>query len=65
MIDETGKSPDGPPTVIDLTYESRIRGSAAASQGLQGPLDGGWTVRTDSCPAIRTWRISTGWRCRS
>lgn len=48
MIDETGKSPDGPPTVLDLTYESRIRGSAAASQGLQGPLDGGWTVRTDA-----------------
>ncbi len=46
MLDETGKSPDGPPTVVDLTYESRIRGSAAASQGLQGPLDGGWTVRT-------------------
>ncbi len=46
MIDEVGKSPDGPPTVLDLTYESRIRGSAAASQGLQGPLDGGWTIRT-------------------
>ena len=46
MIDETGKSPDGPPTPVDLGYEMRIRGSAASAQGLQGPLDGGWTVRS-------------------
>lgn len=46
MIDETGKSPDGPPTPLDLGYESRIRASSASAQGLQGPLDGGWTVRS-------------------
>lgn len=46
MIDETGKSPDGPLTPLDLGYEMRIRGSAASAQGLQGPLDGGWTVRS-------------------
>ncbi|MDP2259305.1 MAG: hypothetical protein Q8J89_06275 [Caulobacter sp.] len=45
MIDETGRSPDGPPTQIDLGYEARVRGSASSAQGLQGPLDGGWTVR--------------------
>ena len=45
MIDEFGRSPDGPPTQIDLGYEARIRGSASSAQGLLGPLDGGWTVR--------------------
>jgi len=45
MIDETDRSPDSPPTQIDLGYEARVRGSASSAQGLQGPLDGGWTVR--------------------
>ena len=46
MIDETGKSPDGPLTQMDIGYETRIRASVAAAQGLQGPLDGGWIVRS-------------------
>lgn len=46
MIDETGKAPDGPPTPVDIGYETRIRASASSAQGLQGPLDGGWTVRS-------------------
>ncbi|MDP1738504.1 MAG: hypothetical protein Q8L23_13815 [Caulobacter sp.] len=46
MVDETGKNPDAPPTPVDIGYESRIRASASAAQGLQGPLDGGWTVRS-------------------
>jgi hypothetical protein len=29
---------------IDQAYELRIKSSIAAAQGLQGPLDGGWTV---------------------
>ena len=45
MIGEVGVSPDGPPTPLDLGYEARIRASFAAAQGLQGPMDGGWTVR--------------------
>ena len=45
MIDETDRSPDGPPTPLDLGYEARIRGSASSAQGLLGPLDGGWTVQ--------------------
>lgn len=45
MIDEFGRSPDGPPSQIDLGYEARVRGSASSAQGLLGPLDGGWTVR--------------------
>jgi hypothetical protein len=28
-------------------YDSRVRASADAAEGLQGPLDGGWTVRSD------------------
>jgi hypothetical protein len=46
MVDETGKTPDGPPTPVDIGYETRIRASASSAQGLQGPLDGGWTVRS-------------------
>jgi hypothetical protein len=45
-LEETGKSPDGPPTVRDLAYESRIRSSIAAAQSFQGPLDGGWTLKS-------------------
>ncbi len=50
MLHETGVSPDGPPDVAELTYESRVRGSIAAAQGLQGPLDGSWTL-TDTTGA--------------
>lgn len=44
MIHETGLSPDGPPDLSQQTYESRVRGSIAAAQGLQGPLDGAWSL---------------------
>ncbi len=43
-VDETGKTPDGPPTVRDLAYESRIRSSFASAQSFQGPLDGAWVL---------------------
>jgi len=43
-IDEVGRSPDAPPSVRDLAYESRIRSSIASAQRYQGPLDGGWTL---------------------
>lgn len=43
-IGETGKTPDGPPAVRDMTYDGRIRASFAAAEGFQGPLDGGWTL---------------------
>ncbi|MFZ5670261.1 MAG: hypothetical protein ACOY4K_12265 [Pseudomonadota bacterium] len=57
MIGETGVSPDGPPTPLDLGYEARIRGSAQAAQGLQGPLDGGWTVRTAAGVPLMTLQL--------
>lgn len=43
-VEETGKSPDGPPTTRDLAYESRIRASFASAQRFQGSLDGSWTI---------------------
>ena len=52
MIDEADRSPDGPPTPLDLGYEARIRGSASSAQGLLGPLDGGWTVRGPDGAAV-------------
>ncbi|ATQ44486.1 hypothetical protein [Caulobacter mirabilis] len=45
MIGESDRRPDAPPTAVDLAYENRIRASVQAAQGLQGPLDGNWTVR--------------------
>lgn len=43
-VDEVGRTPDGPPTLADRTYEARLRASFASAQGLQGPLDGRWTL---------------------
>jgi len=45
-LEETGKAPDGPPSPSDLYFESRVRASFAAAQGMQGPLDGRWVVRS-------------------
>ncbi|HEY0436327.1 MAG TPA: hypothetical protein VGC92_06795 [Phenylobacterium sp.] len=47
-LEETGRTPDRPPTVRDLAYESRVRASFAAAEGYQGPLDGGWTLSVGS-----------------
>ena len=43
-LEQTGRSADGPPTESDLAYDNRLRASMAASQGLRGPLDGGWAL---------------------
>lgn len=43
-LEETGTRPDGPPTIRDLAYESRLRASFASAQGFQGPMDGGWVL---------------------
>lgn len=47
-LDETGKTPDGPPSIRDLSYDSRLRASFASAEGFQGPLEGGWTVGSPS-----------------
>ncbi len=43
-LEQTGVSPDGPASYSDLSFENRIRQSVAAAQGLQGALDGEWTL---------------------
>lgn len=43
-IEETGKTPDAPPSLGAMAYDSRIRSSFASAEGFQGPLDGGWTL---------------------
>ncbi len=40
---EAAVGPDGAPTKAQV-YELRVKGSIAAAQNLQGPLDGGWKV---------------------
>ena len=40
---ETSTAPDGSPTRAQV-YEMRVKGSVAAAQSLQGPLDGGWKI---------------------
>ncbi|RAK57444.1 hypothetical protein DJ018_05755 [Phenylobacterium deserti] len=44
FIEETGRTPDRPPTVESLAYDSRIRASFASAQSFQGALDGAWTL---------------------
>jgi len=40
---EASTAPDGGPTKAQV-YELRVKGSVAAAQNLQGPLDGGWKI---------------------
>lgn len=44
FIHETGKAPDGPASPADQAYDSRLRSSAAAVRGYQGPMEGAWTL---------------------
>jgi len=44
FLHEVGKAPDGPPTAADQAYDSRLRSSAAAVRGFQGPMEGAWTL---------------------
>lgn len=54
-VEETGVTPDRPPSDRDIAYELRIRASFAAAEGFQGPLDGGWTLSagTDDLYALQ------------
>ena len=44
FLHETGKAPDGPPTPADQAYDERLRASATAVRGFQGPMEGGWAL---------------------
>jgi len=57
MLHETGVSPDGPPDLSELTYESRVRGSIAAAQGLQGPLDGSWSLNSGAAGKLYAFQM--------
>lgn len=43
-VEETGKSPEPPPSAADLAYTSRIKAAQASAQAFQGHLDGAWTL---------------------
>ena len=45
-VEDPRKLPEPPPSVPDLTYDSRVLSSAASAEHFQGPLDGGWLVGT-------------------
>lgn len=45
-VDDVGATPEPPLNSTELGYEQRIRSSFASAQGLQGPLDGAWTLRS-------------------
>lgn len=59
-INETGKTPDSPPSVRDLAYESRIRSSVASAQSFQGPLDGSWTLAAGGTPLYSVQLVDKG-----
>lgn len=44
QIEETGRSPDAPPSPADAAYDDRLKASAASARTFQGPMDGGWTL---------------------
>lgn len=68
FVNETGKSPDAPPTPAEAAYDSRLRSSAASVQGFLGPLDGGWTLASGGRPlyalelADRNGAVEGAWR---
>lgn len=46
-IDEVGKTPERFTSAMDAVYDSRLRASFASAQGMQGPLDGSWTLSAE------------------
>ncbi len=56
-VDETGRSPEAPPNSLDMSYEARLRSSSASAQGLQGPLDGAWTLRSREGAALYSLQL--------
>ncbi|PLR18664.1 hypothetical protein SGCZBJ_23720 [Caulobacter zeae] len=43
---------------VEQAYELRVKGSIAAAQGLQGPLDGGWILRDADGVALYSLQIA-------
>ena len=59
-IDEIGKTPEAPPTAVDLSYEARMRSSFNSAQGLQGPLDGAWSLRAGGADLYDLQLVDSG-----
>ena len=59
-IDETGKTPEGPPTATDLNFEARMRSSFNSAQGMQGPLDGAWSLKAGGTELYDLQLVDTG-----
>jgi hypothetical protein len=57
-VQETGKAPDGPPSLGAAAYDSRIRSSFASAEAFQGPLDGAWTLGLRGAGDIYTFQLS-------
>ncbi len=45
-VDDYDRTPERPLNAVELNYENRLRASFASAQGMQGPMDGGWTLST-------------------
>lgn len=45
-VDDYDRTPERPLNSVELNYENRLRASFASAQGMQGPMDGGWTLST-------------------
>ena len=58
FVDQTGRTPDRPPTVADQAYDSRIRASSASAQVYQGALDGGWTLASADGGDLYAFQLS-------
>ena len=68
-VEETGKTPEAPPNVRDLAYDTRLKSSFASAQRFQGPLDGGWTLALKGAEDLyalqlvdRSDRLEGAWR---
>jgi len=59
-VNETGKTPERPPTASALAYDSRIRSSAASVQSFQGALDGEWTLVAGTTPLFTFKLVDKG-----
>ena len=58
FVDQTGRTPDRPPSVADQAYDSRIRASSASAQVYQGALDGGWTLASADGGDLYAFQLS-------
>mgnify|MGYP001110291232 CR=1 FL=1 len=43
-VDDYDRTPEAPLNSVEQNYENRLRASFASAQGMQGPMDGAWTL---------------------